>query len=132
VTALIGLRRDFDAFRRRTFLTGASVSPDGLKDVLWLAPEGREMSRDDWNDTERRSFGIQLGNDAPDRQRLLLLLNASEKPVDFTLSRDLPGGPWVEIFDTGRAEGLVFGGRTIQPGEIFPIEARSLVLLRHE
>jgi isoamylase len=132
VTALIRLRRDFDAFRRRTFLMGAPVSPDGLKDVLWLAPEGREMSSDDWNDAERRSFGMQLGNDAPDRQRLLLLLNASEKPVDFTLSRDLPGGRWVEMFDTGRAKGLVFGGRTIQSGEIFPIEARSLVLLRHE
>jgi isoamylase len=131
VKTLIALRRHFDAFRRRTFLTGATVA-DGLKDVLWLAPEGREMSDHDWNDPERRSFGMQLGNDAPDGQRLLLLLNASAEPVDFLLPPDLPNGRWIQVFDTGRPDGVVQGGAAVQAGEICPLQSQSLVLFQHE
>ena len=34
----IALRRRFDAFRRRAYLTGATMPSHGLKDVYWLAP----------------------------------------------------------------------------------------------
>jgi glycogen operon protein len=132
VKTLIRLRRRFDAFRRRTFLTGAPVSAGGLRDVHWLAPEGREMSGEDWNDPQRRSFGMQLGNDAPDGQRLLLLVNGSAEPVDFALPEALPDGRWVQLFDTTLSEGLVRGEAAIlQAGGTFRMEPRSLVLFQH-
>ena len=74
--ALIGLRKRYAAFRRRDFLSGAPVPRNGLKDVYWLAPEGREMTIEDWADGMRRALGMQFGNDAPDGQRFLLLVNA--------------------------------------------------------
>jgi isoamylase len=133
VRMLIGVRARFAAFRRRTFLTGTLGSADGLKDVLWLAPAGHEMSVDDWNDGERRTFGMQIGNDASDSRRLLLLLNAAPDRVDFHLPKDFPNGRWIQVFDTGLAEGLVRSHPAVlRPRGMFPIAPRSLVLFQHE
>ena len=129
--AVISLRRRYDAFRRREFLTGASVPPRGLKDVYWLAPDGREMTTDDWNDGLRRTLGMQLGNDAADGQRFLLLLNADPEPVEFKLPADFPNGAWVLVFDTRLPSGLVRGEPVVlRPGGTFPMEGRSLVLFQ--
>jgi len=129
--AVISLRRRYDAFRRREFLTGASVPPRGLKDVYWLAPDGREMTTDDWNDGLRRTLGMQLGNDAADGQRFLLLLNADPEPVEFKLPDDFPNGAWVLVFDTRLTAGLVRGEPVVlRPGGTFPMEGRSLVLFQ--
>lgn len=133
VRTLVGLRRRFAAFRRRTFLTGAPVASDVLRDVYWLAPEGREMSQKDWADADRLTFGMQLGNDAPDGNRLLLLLNAADHRVRFQLPKDLASRRWIQTFDTSLADGLVRGHRSVlKPGGTFHIEAKSLVLFEHE
>ncbi|HEX2555981.1 MAG TPA: glycogen debranching protein GlgX [Microvirga sp.] len=132
VRTLIGLRRRFDAFRRRTFLTGAALPGTGLKDVYWLAPEGREMSHGDWSDGGRRALGLQLGNDAADGARFLVLMNAAAEPVPFRLAADFPLGPWATVFDTTLPDGLVRGEPPIlEPGGTFPLPARSLVLFQH-
>jgi isoamylase len=129
--ALVALRKRFDAFRRHDFLTGATVPPHGLKDVYWLAPEGREMTVQDWGDGLRRAFGMQLGNDAPDGQRFLVLLNAGPETVEFRLAKQ-PEDRWVQIFDTHLAEGLVRSApATLRSGGAFPLDARSLVLFQH-
>jgi glycogen operon protein len=130
--ALIALRRRYDAFRRRAFLTGAKVPGSGLKDVYWLAPEGREMSNEDWGDGWRRTLGMQVGNDAADGQKFLLLLSAAPEPVDFILPGDFPTGNWVQVFDTRLDEGLVREKPVIlQPGQRFVMEPRSLILFQH-
>jgi glycogen operon protein len=128
---LIALRRAHDAFRRRKFLNGATVPASGLKDVYWLAPEGREMTTEDWGDGERRTLGIQLGNDAADGVRFLLLINGSPEPVDFRLPRHVPPGEWRRVFDTTLPEGLVREtGATFTSGGTFGLDARSLVLFQ--
>ncbi|HEY8381036.1 MAG TPA: glycogen debranching protein GlgX [Microvirga sp.] len=129
VRELIALRRRFDALRRRTFLTGAPVPPDDLPDVLWLAPEGRELRDTDWNDPERRAFGMQIGNDAADGRRLLLLINAAPEPTGFSLPRELSNKSWVQVFDTGLADGVVRErAQVLDPGEPYPLEPRSVVV----
>ncbi|MFC4171470.1 glycogen debranching protein GlgX [Microvirga sp. GCM10011540] len=133
VRNLIALRRRYMAFRRNSFLSGAPVSEDGLKDVHWLAPEGREMGDRDWADGERRTFGMQLGNDAPDGHRLLLLINAAPQRIKFQLPKDIPNGRWIQVFDTSLPEGLVRENSFIvRPGGMFPIKPRSLVLFQHD
>jgi isoamylase len=129
---LIALQRRFDAFRRRAFLTGAVVPKNGLKDVYWLAPEGREMAVEDWSDGLRRAIGMQLGNDAADGQRFLLLLNAAPDPIEFHLSKNFPNGSWVQIFDTALSQGLVRDKpQILKPGGSFSLEPRHLVLFQH-
>ncbi len=133
VRTLVGLRRRFEAFRRRKFLDGTPVSAGGYRDVYWLAPEGREMSHKDWIDGARRTFGMQIGNDAPDRQRFLLLLNAADLRVRFHLPKVLPNGRWVQVFDTVQPDGLMRGHPSVlKPAGSFPLEPRSLVLFQHE
>jgi isoamylase len=131
VQALIGLRKRYDAFRRRDFLTGATVPKNGLKDVYWLAPEGREMTTGDWGDGLRRALGMQLGNDASDGQRFLILINAAPDPIDFHLAKQ-PHDSWVQIFDTRLTGGLVRQQpATLRSGGTFRMESRSLVLFQH-
>jgi glycogen operon protein len=128
---LIALRRRYRAFRRVNYLTGATVPKNGLKDVYWLAPEGREMANQDWAEGLRRCLGMQLGNDAPDEQRFLILLNAAPEPVEFRLAPAI-AGRWAQVFDTTLADGLVRGAPAIlEGGGTFALEARSLVLFQH-
>ncbi|MGU3538206.1 glycogen debranching protein GlgX [Methylobacterium sp. A54F] len=104
---LTRLRREQPALRRSRFFDGRRIDPDeALRDVHWLDPEGREMAGDAWGDAGRRCFGMQIGNDLTDGDRLLVLLNAGETPCDFRLSPVI-GGPWSPIFDTARATGSV-------------------------
>jgi isoamylase len=132
VGTLTRLRRRFGAFRRRTFLTGAEVSRKGLRDVYWLAPEGEEMTVEDWNDPTRQVLGMQLGNDAPDGERLLLLMNGGTDEVSFSLAADFPSGPWMQVFDSALAAGLVRDTPAIlDRGGTFPLPPRSLVLFQH-
>jgi isoamylase len=129
--ALIALRKRYDAFRRRDFLTGATVPKNGLKDVYWLAPEGREMTTADWGDGLRRTLGMQLGNDAPDDQRFLILLNAAPDPVEFHLAKQ-PHETWVPVFDTRLHAGLARGTpAALNSGGTFRLDSRSLVLFQH-
>jgi len=131
VQTLTALRKRYDAFRRRAFLTGAAVPGNGLKDVYWLAPEGREMTTQDWTEGLRRTLGMQLGNDATDGQRFLILLNAAPEPVEFTLAEQ-PHGRWAQVFDTSVPNGLVRGAPTIlAAGGTFPLDSRSLVLFQY-
>jgi glycogen operon protein len=132
VATLIRLRRRFGAFRRRSFLTGAEVSRKGLRDVYWLAPEGEEMTVEDWNDPTRQVLGMQLGNDAPDGERFLLLMNGGTDEVSFSLAADFPCGRWFQVFDSALPQGLVRDTAAIlDPGGTFPLPPRSLVLFQH-
>jgi glycogen operon protein len=131
VQLLIGLRRSHDVFRRRRYLTGSKVSKSNLKDVYWLAPEGREMTDEDWGEDDRRTLGMQIGNDSADGQRFIVLLNARHERVDFRLDPDLPGAAWTHVFDTQEARGQVRAPAAALPqGGTFPIAARSLALFQ--
>ena len=133
VENLSGLRARYDAFRRRTFLTGAHVGGKGLRDVYWLVPEGREMTDADWQEGSRRTIGMQFGNDAADGHRFLMLMNSWHEPVEFKLPEHFPGEEWALLFDTGVGEGLVSTyPATLSAGETYEIPARTLVLFRHE
>ncbi|MDQ4061845.1 MAG: glycogen debranching protein GlgX, partial [Pseudomonadota bacterium] len=132
VQALVALRGRFDAFRRRDFFTGAADTRTGLRDVYWLASEGREMRTEDWLSGTRMSLGMQFGNDARDGRRLLLLMNADAAPVRFRLAPNQPGDSWVSVFETARPEGLVRETPVLlEPGGTVTLDPRSLILFQH-
>nr|USU34533.1 glycogen debranching protein GlgX [Methylobacterium sp. OTU13CASTA1] len=130
VANLTRLRREQPALRRRDFLTGDTVGEGPLRDVHWLSPCGAEMDGAAWADDGRQTFGMQIGNDLPDADRLLLLVNAAESPCDFTLA-PIIDGPWSLMFDTTRATGAVPEGQTLFPaGARVHLEPRALYVLR--
>ncbi|WP_128564229.1 glycogen debranching protein GlgX [Methylobacterium crusticola] len=125
---LLALRREHRALRRRKFLTGEKVASNGLKDVHWLSPCGAEMDDAAWGDAARRAFGMQIGNDAPDGRRLLILANAAEAPVEFHLAR-VVGGPWAPVFDTTAPDGRPLAREAVRAGGQVRLPERALVVL---
>jgi glycogen operon protein len=114
------------------FLTGAAPPGSALKDVYWLAPEGREMTMDDWGDNNRRALGMQIGNAAADRQRFLVLMNAAPEDVEFRLPEDFPGGRWTLVFHTGEPAGMVRSeAATLFAGGDCTLPGRTLMLFQH-
>ncbi len=132
VRALIALRAGYGAFRRRAFLSGAQFPDTGLKDVYWLAPEGREMNEQDWAQDLRRTLGVQIGNDVRDGQRFLILLNADPEDIEFQLAQDFPADRFIQVFDTRIPSGMVRENPfVLKPGGVFPLEAHAFVVLQH-
>lgn len=130
---LVRMRQGYGAFRRNAFLTGAIFPGSGLKDVYWLAPEGREMTQADWAQELRRAFGMQIGNEDQQARRFLILMNAAPEDVLFEMAADFPAQRFVHILDTRLPEGLVREKpQILMPGGAFLLEGRSLSVFQHE
>ena len=129
VAYLARLRRDLPALRRETFFTGAVDPATGRKDVVWLAPEGREMQEADWADPGRQAFGIRFGGEADGGAPLLGLVNAASDDTAFRVPSDTGDGAWRALLDTGCPTGVADDRMTgFGQGGTFILKARSLVL----
>jgi isoamylase len=134
---LIFMRRHHPVFRRRYFLRGASVDGSGLPDVWWFRPDGRRMTRRDWEDGGRQTLGMFLNGEEIHEttsrgepigdESFLLLFNAHHEPVTFQLPARRFGARWKLDLSTAEphAEERSFAAR--EPVEV---ESRSLVVLR--
>ncbi|MBI3975022.1 MAG: glycogen debranching protein GlgX [Armatimonadetes bacterium] len=114
VRRLIAFRREHASFHRRHFLIGEAV-PDGRRDVVWLHPDGREMTQEDWEDP-RRVLGMLLdgrllrdtdarGNPLYDDTFLVLIAAGGE--ARFALPAPPRAGGWepLLVVGDGAAEG---------------------------
>jgi isoamylase len=134
---LILMRRHHPVFRRRYFMRGTSVAGSGLPDVWWFRPDGRRMTRRDWEDGGRRTLGMFLNGEEIREttsrgepigdESFLLLFNAHHEPVTFQLPARRFGARWKLDLSTAEphAEERSFAAR--EPVEV---ESRSLVVLR--
>jgi glycogen operon protein len=95
------------------------------------------MTDEDWNAGYVRCLGVRLPGDAIDERNergeritgetLLLLLNAANNPIPFTLPAHGVHVDWEEVVNT--ANGL-HSGQMYQEGDEYPLQGRSLVVLR--
>ena len=135
---LIRIRRDHPVFRRRHFFQGRPLHGGGEKDIVWLKPDGTEMSNEEWNHDFARSLAVYLSGLALREvgargQRLvddsfLLLFNAYEGDIPFRLP-DYGGAGWLALVDTAVGDGLMPEG-TYQPQGQYNVRGRSLALLQ--
>ncbi len=142
VCKLIQLRRKHPVFRRPHFFKGRATGPSGLKDITWIDPSGREMQEADWHDAGRRCFGAMLGGDTGDRfvslrgypefdQTFLLLMNAHDRDISFTLPSVAPFRGWELALDTACPSPIPEETRYAS-GEVFPLRAHTFSLLGAE
>jgi len=137
VRHVIELRRQHPVFRRQHFFEGRSLQRGG-KDIAWLKPDGSEMSAEEWNHDFARCLGVYLGGDAMDEvdargrriddDDFLLLFNAHHDEIPFTLPV-LGGEGFTMLLDTARDD-VPLGEPAHAPALVYPLEGRSLVLLR--
>jgi len=138
VQRMINLRKRHPVFRRRRFFQGRPIKGANVKDVLWLNPNGNEMSEEEWRDPNARCIGMFLagqGLDETDQrgrkigdENFLVLLNAHHEDIGFTLPTFHPGSRWVAWMDTAIYDGLRTAD-TLNSGSVYCLQARSMVIL---
>ncbi|HTY55026.1 MAG TPA: glycogen debranching protein GlgX [Candidatus Binataceae bacterium] len=141
VSNLIQFRKIHPSFHRRSFFQGRPIKGVGVKDIVWLAPDGTEMTDEEWNQSYARCLGVYLeghptGEDDERGRTIIdddfvLLLNGHYEPVPFTLPSPPAGTAWQVIMDTFQPQSEKSNGR-FRGGEKYPLQARSLVLLVRE
>ena len=137
VRSLMQLRKAHPIFRRRSFFQGRSLRGDGVKDIVWLTPDGREMSETEWNQSFARCLGVYLSGDLlgetddygrPVRDNdFLLLINAHHEAIPFQLPDIRPTSAWHLLIDTLR-EQPSDAMEEQAPASLYHLEGRSLAL----
>ncbi|WP_406258574.1 glycogen debranching protein GlgX [Streptomyces sp. JL3001] len=137
---VIGLRAAHPVLRRRRFFQGETPThPDQpLPDLVWLLPDGREMTPDDWRRSDAHAVAAFLNGDAiaePDScgrpvvdDSFLMLLNSYWEPMEFQLPDDTYGERWTTLIDTSDQQSPPDEVEH-KAGTAVLIERRSLVLL---
>ncbi len=109
---LISLRLTHPILHRGRFLVGAYNEELGVKDVTWLTPSGAEMTSELWESTDVSCVGMIMDGRAQptgihrcgDDATLLLILNAHQGAVNFTLPEVSQGIGWLRLLDTNCPE----------------------------
>jgi glycogen operon protein len=136
---LIELRRKHPVFHRADFLTGQERLGSGAPDVGWFRPDGRKMTQRNWRDDNALTLGVFLnGSEIPTQSAqgapviddtFLVLLNAWEGPIPFTLPSVTFGRRWAHELSTAAPE--LEAGAEVHPARgVVPVDGRSLVVLR--
>jgi isoamylase len=134
---LVALRRSHPTFRRRDFFAGRPLHGGQLKDILWLKPDGQEMSTDEWEHEHARCLGMYLAGSAIDDvgrhgraiedDDFLVLFNADPADIGFTIPA-LEGEPWRAAIDTAAPTGPPAPG-SFASGDQYGLHGRSLAVL---
>jgi isoamylase len=135
------LRRKHPVFRRRRFFDGRPLrrGPNvGLPDIGWFAPDGKEMTEEDWEAGFGKAIAVYLngqgisGRDARGERvtddSFLLCFNAHHGEIDFTLPSAEYAGKWEVVLDTanpGEPE-----TRSVEGHAAVYVHPRSLLVLR--
>jgi isoamylase len=130
---LIRLRADHPVFRRRRFFTGPA-------DISWLTPAGAPMTPGDWSAGNAKSLAVFLNGDAitepgPRGERVtddcfLLLFNAADRDVDFTIPAASYAGQWAHELDTAEPLRAPHELARVKPGDVLTLASRSMRVLR--
>jgi isoamylase len=136
--AVFRIRRSNPVFRRRRFFAGDPLAEAGVKDVVWVGPDGVEMTPADWERPQNRVLGMLIPGGASDEvdergrpnrgQTLLLALNASRGARPLTLPRLREVGHWRAVISSFVHEGALRATR----GKVVNLHPQSLLLLCYE
>jgi len=134
---LVQFRQSQPALRRRKYFQGRSIRGGEVKDLAWLAPDGREMTDEAWSADFVRSLGMLLNGSAIEEvnergdavicDTLLVLLNAHSDKVPFTLPSLDADQQWRRVIDTYEPHSP---DRAFKPGSRYPLQGRSVVVFR--
>ncbi|HEY6609486.1 MAG TPA: glycogen debranching protein GlgX [Candidatus Limnocylindria bacterium] len=137
--SLIRLFLAHPVLRRRRFFQGRQIRGSRVKDLTWFALDGTEMTDEQWQAPGVRTLAVQYAGDAindrgPHGERitddtLLIILNADERPVAFTLPNHEAARRWEVVFDTVHATFTAAHGEH-DGGATYRVAERSVVCLR--
>lgn len=136
---LIRFRLDHPNFHRRKFFQDRSIRFVEDADVLWLRPDGKQMTDEEWDQGWQRCLGVFLNGqtlgDVNSEARpvmdddFLLLLNCHYEPVEFSIPELESDRNWQCVFDT-QYPSFAKSEKLARAGESITLIERSLVLFR--
>jgi glycogen operon protein len=140
IRGVIALRKRHPVFRRRKFFQGRRIRGADVKDLTWFEPNGVEMTDKAWEADFARSLMVRLSGEALDEvdaegepisdDTFLLLLNAGDHSVSFTLPAHRPEMHWERLLDSSHE---ISDRPAIARRDRYRLGARSLALFRaHE
>jgi glycogen operon protein len=134
---LVRFRAEHPNLRRRKFFQDRQIRGAAGKEIIWLRPDGREMTDEEWHSDAVRTLGIHLSGEHLDMvdesgeplhdDALLILLNAHFEAVAFRLPPQNGHAHWEPVFDTA-ARAAAVQNRT--GSETYELLGRSLAVLR--
>jgi glycogen operon protein len=140
---LLRFRAEHPAFRRRRFFAGpgGQGKDPHADDIAWLTPSGVPMTGDDWRAGFAKSVAVFLNGDAITEpgprgepitdDSFLLLFNAAEHGIDFTMPDAGYGEQWVTVLDTAEpSPDPEPEPAAAKPGDVLTLPDRSLRVLR--
>ncbi len=140
---LIRLRNRHPVFCRRRWFQGREPHGPSVADIGWFLPSGAEMSDADWQAGFAKSLGVFLNGDAiptPNERgervvddSFYIMFNANHAAVDFKLPPQAWGKRWTLVLDTFESGDEMSEerlGRELNAGDVVPVQAWSLVILR--
>ena len=139
---VISIRDEEPLLRRRRYFRGRPDTPDSLKDVSWLRPDGAEMTHEDWVAQGSEPLILRLSGSAIEEadefgerirtSSLLIVLHASERDIRITMPD--PNGEtghhsWTPILSTDEPTGTpVCSG--VAAGFHLTVPARTVLVFR--
>jgi glycogen operon protein len=140
VRRVIAIRKQHRVFRRRHFFQGRRIR--GYKDIIWLKPDGSEMTDEEWNQSFARCLGLFLAGDGIDeydeRGRIIIdgdaiiLLNSHYESIPFVIPQAGSPAGWRVLIDTSIDGHDPESYRQFSAGDKFDVKPRSLALLFRE
>lgn len=91
---MIGLRMRYHALRRRNFFRGEIIQGTDSKDVVWIRPDGTELTQVDWETPADNALGVLLSGVGIEEtgyeeeilgDDLLILFNPTPEAIEFSV-----------------------------------------------
>ncbi len=111
--AMVRLFQEQPVLRRRRFFQGRRIRGAEQHDIAWFLPDGVEVTDEHWQEAWRRAFSVRLAGDAIDEldtqgrrivgDTLMLVFNAGEEDVEFTLPVTRPSQEWRLTIETDQS-----------------------------
>ena len=138
---LVQIRCDHPNLHRRKFYQGRPIRGTEEKDIVWVRPDGQEMSDEEWGLGWVRCLGLMLNgetlgdvDDAGEPVKddtFLIMLNCHHEPIQFYMPKPLTADNWEIIIDTNDPA-LEPKTRYCEPGSPVELVPLSLVVARDE
>ena len=133
---LLQLRADHPVFAREAHrhgeeLVGPKGRPTGRRNIAWFGGRTSEMTPEDWQDGTRRTLGMYLAYDDPQRaedEAFLIWFHGGADPIQV----DLPDGPWAHTYQVVAHSGTETELPTekLLAGTSLQIPGRTVVVLQ--
>jgi isoamylase len=132
---LVKLRLEHPNLHRRKFYQDRSIRGSEIRDIMWLRPDGQEMTDEEWTSGWVRCLGVMLNGQTLDHvdekgesvhdDTFVLMLNCHHEPILFYLPPPPTGDSWEVVVDTNDP----CGERKLKSGEPLELVRQSLALV---